>query len=94
MTSFLHDLPDDYEIDNGLPPCPNCGRSQSECECTEDDMNRWAHDVLYPDDCPCHDLEEIWDDGVGQRCCFCLICGKEQIIRYETEEDDDDDLQS
>lgn len=82
MTSFLHGLPDP-----GANWCPNCGEPRNVCQCTEEDMNRWAHDVLYPDECLCHDLEEVWDDGVGQRCCFCLICGNYQIIQYETEDE-------
>lgn len=36
----------------------------------------------HPD---CHNWELIWDDGVGQRCCVCLICGEEQVFHYDYE---------
>lgn len=83
MNTFLHDL-----NDPGLQRCPNCGRLQPECECTEDDMNRWAYGVLYPDECLHHEWEQVWDDGVGQECCVCTICGEYRIFQYETEDDE------
>lgn len=71
--------------DPSLQRCANCGLLLYECECTEDDMNRWAHSVLYPDDCLHHEWEMVWDDGVGQRACTCTNCGEYQIFQYETE---------
>jgi hypothetical protein len=26
--------------------CPNCGERSNLCQCTEDDMNRWAAEVI------------------------------------------------
>ena|SRR5258705_8656302 len=47
LPPFAGPMPDDMDELPGLQHCPSCGRLQAECECTEDDMNRWAHWVLY-----------------------------------------------
>lgn len=39
----------------------------------------------FPEEDPCHEWEEIWDDGVGQICQVCAICGEERVIHYDYE---------
>ncbi len=80
MNTFLHDL-----IDPGANWCPVCGEPRGVCQCDESDfMPEAADDWDEPDD-PCHDWMTIWDDGVGQTCQVCVICGEERIFQYDTD---------
>jgi hypothetical protein len=40
--------------------CPSCGLPQVVCDCTEDDMNRWADEQLYADE-PSTYWVNVWD---------------------------------
>lgn len=62
MSTFTHDL-----IDPGANWCPNCGEMHGICQCSDEDMNRWAYDELYGD--------EDWDQDELRERVECKFCG-------------------